>query len=79
LTPLSLQKVAIMTSFLGYVVSSQQFWNEKGQNRIILIRGQNHNILKFKGRKMQFSQIFLVFQCTPITFKLKLVYYVSVQ
>jgi len=46
---LSLQKVAIMTPFLGHVASSQQFWDERGQNSFFLIGGQNRNILKLKG------------------------------
>jgi len=53
---LSLQKVAIMTHFLGHVASSQQFWDERGQNRIFFNTGQNRNILKLKGRKVHFSQ-----------------------
>lgn len=38
--PLSFQKIAIMAPFVGYVASSQKFWNE---------RDQNHNILKLRG------------------------------
>jgi len=37
--PLSLQKVAIMAPFLGHVASSQQFGDERGQNRIFFNRG----------------------------------------
>jgi hypothetical protein len=37
--PLSFQKVVIMTPFLGHVASSQQFWDERSQNRIFLTDG----------------------------------------
>jgi len=53
--PLSLQKVVIMAPFLGHVASSQQFWYERGQNRNFLTGSQNRNILKLRGRKVQFS------------------------
>jgi len=35
--PLSSQKVAIMASVLGHVVSSQQFYDKRGQNCHFLI------------------------------------------
>jgi len=47
--PLSLQKVAIMTSFLGHVASSHPFFDEMGQNCQFFNRGQNRNISKLKG------------------------------
>jgi len=37
--PLSLQKVAIITPFLGHVACSQQFWDERGQNCHFFNRG----------------------------------------
>jgi len=44
--PLSLQKVAIMSPVLGHVASSQQFWDERGQNCFFfLFGGQNRNFL----------------------------------
>ena len=54
--PLSLQKVAIMAPFLGHVACSQQFWDERGQNCNFFIGGQNRNISKLRGKKVQFSQ-----------------------
>jgi hypothetical protein len=53
--PLSLHKVSIMAPFLGHMASSQQFWDGRGQNCHFLIRDQNHNIMKLRGRKVQFS------------------------
>jgi len=40
-----------------HVASSQQFWDEKGQNCHFFNWGQNRNILKLRRRKMQFSLI----------------------
>jgi len=54
---LSSQKVAIMAPVLRHMVSSQQFWDKMDQNCYFFNRGQNHNILKLRGRKVQFSQI----------------------
>ena len=53
--PLSSQQVVIMAPVLGHVASSQQFWDERGQNCISFNRGQNRNILKLRRRIMQFS------------------------
>jgi len=38
-SPLSSQKVAFMAPFLGHVASSQQFWNERGENCYFLNKG----------------------------------------
>ena len=68
--PLSSQQVVIMAPVLGHVASSQQFWDERGQNCNFFIGGQNRNISKLKGKKVQFS-LLVITQKYDTIFKMK--------
>jgi len=54
--PLSLQKVAIIAPFFGTCGVFSAIFKRKGSKLpFFLIGGQNRNISKLKGRKVQFS------------------------
>ena len=53
--PLSLQKVAIMTPFWDMWRLLSNFGTKGAKIALFLIGGQNRNILKLKGQKVQFS------------------------
>jgi len=66
--PLIFSKSSDYGPFFGHVASSQQCWDKGAKIVIFLIGGQNRNILKFRGRKVQFS-LSLIWYYHPDFFK----------